>query len=441
MDFAALGNTCVVGLHWGDEGKGKIVDVLTEHFDVVVRYAGGANAGHTVRLGDQKFALHLIPSGIVRPNVLCVIGPGVVVDPPALAEEIAALEARGITVAGRLFVSSRAHVVMPYHKRQDQLSESTLGDDRRIGTTARGIGPCYADKMLRTSAVRMADLAQPDVLAARVPELVAQRNRLLAAAFDDRQPLDAGAVLAEYRRAADRLRPLVTDTTPLLHRWLRAGRRLLFEGAQGSLLDVDHGTFPFVTSSSCGVGGVLSGTGLPPRSVQTVVGVMKAYCTRVGAGPFPTELHDETGETIRRRGHEYGTTTGRPRRCGWFDAVAARYAVALSGTTEIALMHLDTLGTLPELRVCTEYRVGGAPLEMFSPELATLSAVEPVYETLAGWSDELSGVTRIEQLPPAARLYVERLEALLGASISLVSVGADRAATLHRAAARGAGGA
>jgi len=432
VDFASLGNTCVVGLQWGDEGKGKVVDVLTEHFDVVVRYSGGANAGHTVRLGDQKFALHLLPSGILRRGVTCVIAPGVVVDPEVLLAEIDGLVGRGVEVGRNLLLSSRAHVVMPYHKKQDRLSEGALGEERKIGTTARGIGPCYADKMLRSGAVRVEDLFKPEAFRAKVAEVVGQRNKVFAALFGDREPQDAVEIAADYLRMAERLRPFVTDTTPYLHECIAADRRMLFEGAQGTLLDVDHGTYPFVTSSNCGVGGVASGSGVPPRSVRSVVGVMKAYCTRVGGGPFPTEQVNATGQLIRERGHEYGTTTGRPRRCGWFDAVAARYCVALGGVTQIALMHLDTLGTLPEVRICTHYRLEGRTIEAFVPDCELLGRVEPVFETLAGWRGEISGVTSIEQVPVEARRYVERLEALLGAAITLVSVGADRKATLHR---------
>lgn len=438
MDYASLGNTCVVGLQWGDEGKGKIVDVLTEHFDVVVRYSGGANAGHTVRLGEQKFALHLLPSGILRRGVTCVIAPGVVVDPDVLIGEIDGLVGRGVEVGKNLLLSSRAHVVMPWHKKQDRLSEGALGDERKIGTTARGIGPCYADKMLRTAAVRVEDLYKPEQFRAKVAEVAAQRNKIFAALFGDREPLESRQISSEYLRFAERLRPFVTDTTPYLHDCISDGGRMLFEGAQGTLLDVDHGTYPYVTSSNCGVGGVASGSGVPPRCVKSVVGVMKAYCTRVGSGPFPTEQDNETGQLIRERGHEYGTTTGRPRRCGWFDAVAARYCVSLGGVTQVALMHLDTLATIPEVRICTGYRLEGRTIEHFVPDCDLLGRVEPVFETYPGWGGEISGITSIEQLPAEARRYVERLEGLLGAAITLVSVGADRTATLHRTSHSGA---
>mgnify|MGYP000050084113 CR=1 FL=1 len=432
MDFSALGNTCVVGLQWGDEGKGKIVDVLTEHFDIVVRYNGGANAGHTVRLGDERFALHLIPSGILRPGVRNVIGPGVALDPPALVAEIDGLTARGVAVGDNLVISNRAHVVMPYHRLADRLSERSLRVDRRIGTTARGIGPCYADKMLRSAAFRVADLLRPARFREHLADVLAERDRVLSALFPDAERLSAATIADEYLACGERLRPFVADATPILLNALRRGNRILFEGAQGMLLDIDHGTFPFVTSSHCGPNGVASGAGVPPQCVRSVLGVSKAYSTRVGAGPFPTELNDETAGIIRERGQEYGTTTGRPRRCGWYDAVAARYCVALGGVTQVAIMHLDTLGSLPEVRICCGYRVEGIMLDAFVPDADVLEHVEPVFETMPGWSGDISGVRRFEDLPIAAQRYVDRLEALLDAPITLLSVGADRSDTLHR---------
>jgi adenylosuccinate synthase len=436
MDFRTLGNTSVVGLQWGDEGKGKIVDLLTEHFDVVVRYAGGANAGHTVRLGGEKFALHLVPSGILRPGVLNVVGPGVVLDLEIICGEIEALRRRGIPVDRNLVISNRAHLVMPWHKRHDRLAEAGLAG-RKIGTTARGIGPCYADKMLRTAALRVGDLLRPDEFRARVAEIAAQRGRFFAALYHDQEPFDAGAIARECLNWAARLAPHITDTTIVLHDAVAAGRRILFEGAQGSLLDIDHGTFPFVTSSTCTAAGVAAGAGVPPAAIRSYVGVIKAYMTRVGGGPFPTEQDNPVGEQIRRRGHEFGTTTGRPRRCGWFDAFATRYSVDLCGITELALMHLDTLGTLPEVRVCTGYRHQGRPLPTFTPDVHVLQEVEPVYETLPGWEECGEDLRSYDGLPARARDYVERLESLLGVPITLVSVGADRTATLHRPTAAG----
>jgi adenylosuccinate synthase len=434
MDMRALGNTAVVGLQWGDEGKGKIVDLLTEHFDIVVRYAGGANAGHTVWIGDQKFALHLLPSGILRPDALSVIGPGVALDPEILTTEIEGLQARGVQVASNLMISDRAHLVMPHHKKHDRLAEASLGKTRRIGTTAKGIGPCYADRMMRTPAFRVRDLSDEPGFRERLARVVEERNKMFAALYSDDEPLDADAIAEAYLQYGEKLARYVTDTTPVLHEAWAAGKRILFEGAQGALLDINHGTFPYVTSSTCSAGGIAAGTGLPPKVVQSCVGVIKAYTTRVGSGPFPTEQDNAVGDEIRERGHEYGTTTGRPRRCGWFDAVAVRYGIALGGVTQIVVMHLDTLATLQEVRVCTGYRLHGEPLSFFNPDEAVLRDVKPVYETLPGWDAVTKDVSRIEDLPDNAQSYLDRLEALLGVPITLVSVGQARSATLHREA-------
>jgi len=432
MDFKSLGNTSVAGLQWGDEGKGKIVDLLTEHFDVVVRYAGGANAGHTVRIGDQKFALHLVPSGILRPGVVSVVGPGVVVDLETICGEMRALRERGIEVGRNLLISNRAHLVMPYHKQQDRLSEAQLGDDRKIGTTARGIGPCYADKMLRSSAFRVMELFKPAEFRAKLARVLADRNKAFAAVYPAFEPLTPEAIAEEYLRLGEELRPHVTDTTQVLHGALADKKRLLFEGAQGGLLDIDHGTFPYVTSSTCTAGGVAAGAGVPPSCIKTYLGVIKAYMTRVGSGPFPTEQTNATGDAIRVKGHEFGTTTGRPRRVGWFDAFATRYSVALAGITQLAVMHLDTLGIVDEVRICTGYKHQGRNLPMFTPDIDILSEVEPVYESLPGWSADIPPNAQFADLPKAAQKYVERIEQLLGASVTLVSIGAERTATLHR---------
>jgi len=432
MNFARLGHTSVVGLQWGDEGKGKIVDLLTAHFDIVVRFAGGANAGHTVRIGEQSFALHQIPSGILRPQVLSVIGPGTVLDLEILSEEIQRLRDKGIEVGRNLVISDRAHLVMPYHKKQDLLGEADLGATRKIGTTAKGIGPCYADKMLRTTALRVCDLYHPEQFRAKLNDIVNQRNRLFAALYGDAEPLDAGAIAQQWLGYAEALRSHVADTTLLLHERMARNDRVLFEGAQGGLLDITHGTFPYVTSSTCTAGGVAAGAGVAPSSIRDTIGVVKAYSTRVGSGPFPTELTDAVGDRIRERGHEYGTTTGRPRRCGWFDAFATRYGVILGGITQLCVMHLDTLGTFDEVRICTGYRHQGRELPLFTPDTYILDDVEPEYETLPGWESDLQDVRSFEQLPDAARRYVERLEALVGVPITLVSIGAERSATLHR---------
>lgn len=431
MDFHSLGNTSVVGLQWGDEGKGKIVDLLTEHFDAVVRYAGGANAGHTVRVGSEKFALHLVPSGILRPGVLNLIGPGVVLDIEILCGELDGLRQRGIAVGDNLQISTRAHLVMPWHKKQDRLSEAGLAD-KKIGTTAKGIGPCYAEKMLRSGALRAGDLADGAAFREKVTRLCDERNRLFAAMYGDSEPLNAKQIADQYLELGARLAPQLRDTTLTLHDAVARGDRILFEGAQGSLLDIDHGTFPFVTSSTCMAAGVAAGAGVRPTAIRSYIGVIKAYSTRVGSGPFPTEQDNATGNLIRERGHEYGTTTGRPRRCGWFDAFATKYSVDLCGITQLAIMHLDTLGTLPEVKVCTGYLHRGQPLKIFSPDIKVLNEVEPVYESLAGWPGDMSGVKSHDDLPAAARTYLDRLEELLCVPITLVSIGAERTATLHR---------
>ncbi len=438
MHFDRLGHTGVIGLQWGDEGKGKIVDLLTEHFDVVVRCAGGANAGHTVRHGDQSYALHLLPSGILRPGVMNIIGPGVVVDLKVLVGEIRGLRERGIEIGDNLKISDRAHLVMPWHQRQDRLSESGSSDEKKIGTTAKGIGPCYADKMLRTWAIRVCDLRDADAFRRRVEEIFKLKGALFGAMYGDDLSdwgsAEATQFIDEALTFAEMLAPHVVDTTPLLHRYLSDDSKVLFEGAQGSMLDVNHGTYPFVTSSACVAGGMAVGAGVGPSVIENVLGVVKAYSTRVGGGPFPTEQDNPTGDRIREVGHEYGTTTGRPRRCGWFDAAAVRYAIQLSGVTEVAVMHLDTLGALDEIKVCTGYRLNGAEIDGVPARADDLAAIEPLYESLASWGTLSAGIERYEQLPAAARQYVERLEALLGVPVTLVSIGPERSATLHRGA-------
>jgi len=434
IDTSGWGHTCVFGLQWGDEGKGKVVDLLTEQFDVVVRYSGGANAGHTVTIGEQKFALHLIPSGILRPDVLSVIACGVVVDPEVLLQEIEALRGRGVVVDDNLAVSDRAHLVMPYHKLQDSLSEAAAGEAGKIGTTARGIGPCYADKMYRTAALRVGDMYRPDYFRERLEAIVRHKNILLKALYGYGGTLDVEQIYESYMDYADRIRCYVRDTTALLHRQLAAGKRILFEGAQGTLLDVDHGTYPYVTSSSASAGGFATGSGVPASTVSTFLGVVKAYTTRVGGGPFPTELHDETGQYIRDRGNEYGTTTGRPRRCGWFDAFAVRYSASICGATQMAVMHLDTLSGLKEIKVCVGYELEGRRLDSFPAHPADLAAARPVYQSLEGWSEDISDATDFEQLPLQARRYIEALESFVGVPITIVSVGPERSQTLFRAA-------
>jgi len=431
MDFNKLGHTCVVGMHWGDEGKGKIVDLLTEHFDIVVRFNGGGNAGHTVVVGSEKFALHLLPVGILSPNKTAVVGPGVALDLAGIIDEIEKLAARGITIGDRLRISDRANLVMPWHKKQDNLSEAALGD-KKIGTTARGIGPCYADKMQRATAIRVVDLANPDRLRQKIERITQFKNTMFTALYNDREPLDNKAIADQYLGFADCLRGNVTDTTMFLYDAMQSGRRLLFEGANGTLLDVDHGTFPFVTSSTTSAIGVPAGAGVPAQTLKTCLGVTKAYTTRVGAGPFPSELNNDIGQYIRDRGHEYGTTTGRPRRCGWFDAVAARYSARLSGITQIAIMHLDTLTGLEQIGICTGYRTSAGTLPGFVSDSALMEQAEPVIEYMPGWKQELREARSIQQLPAETREYISRLETLIGVPISIVSVGPERTQTLMR---------
>ncbi len=430
MDVKDLGNACVVGLQWGDEGKGKVVDVLVPRFDFVVRYSGGANAGHTVVIDGQKFALHQIPSGILHPETTCLITCGAVIDPALLLGEVESLRGRGVKVADNLRVSDRAHLVFPYHRRQDQLAEQAALPGGKLGTTARGIGPCYADKVSRRWGIRVCELFNADRFRARVAEIVAHKNAYMAALYDVREPLDANAIASEYVQFAQQIRPHVCDTSAVLHEAARAGKRILFEGAQGALLDIDHGTYPFVTSASSGVGGVSSGAGVPPTCVQSIIGVVKAYTTRVGSGPLPTELHDQVGEAIRTRGAEFGTTTGRPRRCGWFDAVAVSYAAVTSGPTHLAVMHLDTLSGLDELKICIAYRKGDKTLNTLPADTYMLDEVEPVYESLPGWQEDIGHCRRVEELPAAARAYLDEISRRVGAPIFLVGVGPGREQTI-----------
>ncbi len=424
--------TCVIGLQWGDEAKGKIVDLLTEQHDIVVRYQGGANAGHTVVTGGQTFKLSLIPSGIFRPNVQCVVAAGVVLNPASLLDEIDRLIARGVQVGRNLMLSDRAHVIFPWHFEEDRFLNQEGAGGEAIGTTLRGIGPCYRDKVGRLHAIRLGDLYRPS-LRARIDEIARAKTQLLrcqATASSPAPTLDAAEIHRQYLAYAERLRPHVADTTAYLLDAVEAGKRLLFEGAQGSLLDVDHGTFPFVTSSNSSGVGVSAGSGVPGRHITKVIGVMKAYCTRVGGGPFPTEQDNATGQHIRDRGHEYGTITKRPRRCGWFDAVAARYTTRLSGVDALAVMLLDVLGELPELKICTAYELGGRRVTDFPSHVEDLRQVVPVYETLPGWQAEITAVRRMADLPTAARNYLDRLGRLLDRPVELVSVGPDREQTI-----------
>lgn len=427
--------TCVVGLQWGDEAKGKIVDLLGDRFDYVVRYNGGANAGHTVVANGKTFKLSLLPTGVIRPNVRSVIGNGVVVYPPKFLEEVGRLREGGIDPAGTLSLSDHAHVIFPYHMEEERLAES--GTDGKIGTTGRGIGPCYQDKVGRRFGVRVGDLLHADHLRDRLRYVVPFKNRLLKAFAnghaDTLKPLDADRVADEYLGYAETLRPFVTDTSRLLQDAFRDGKRVLFEAAQGSLLDVDHGTYPYVTSSSSLPSGIPGGAGVPTKAVQRVIGVVKSYTTRVGKGPFPTELDDGPdgiGERIRKVGREYGTVTGRPRRVGWFDAVAVRYTAALAGADEITVMLLDVLSGLPELKLCTAYDCGGDRTTHFPSDSFQLERCRPVYETIPGWTEDITAARNLSDLPAAARRYVDRVAELVGLPASVVSVGPDRAQTI-----------
>jgi adenylosuccinate synthase len=421
-------NLCVLGAQWGDEGKGKIVDLLTPRFSIVARYQGGHNAGHTVYVGGRKFVLHLIPSGILHPGVVCIIGSGVVIDPVALFAELDELAGMGIDVTGRLLVSDKAHLILPYHREMDILAEARRGE-RKIGTTSRGIGPAYEDKIARRG-VRVGDLSDqsPDgPLANAIRENVAARNRIVGD-----HAMDWQAVLDDLRRAHGRLQPLVADTSLYLHKAFQAGKRVMFEGAQGTLLDIDHGTYPFVTSSSATAGGAATGLGIGPRSIGAVLGVAKAYTTRVGSGPLPTELFDAMGERLRETGQEFGASTGRPRRCGWFDAVAVRYAARINGIDALAITKMDVLDGLETLQVCTAYRCGDQVLDEMPGDTAQLSACTPIYETLPGWRQPTQGMTRFEDLPAEARAYIKRLEEICGVPAAIVSTGSDRTHTIIR---------
>ncbi|MCL6502546.1 MAG: adenylosuccinate synthase [Pirellulales bacterium] len=423
--------TCVIGLQWGDEAKGKIVDLLTERHDIVVRYQGGANAGHTVVTGGQTYKLSLIPSGILRPAVQCVITGGVVVNPPTLLAEIDDLTNRGVPVAENLMISDRSHVIFPWHIVQDRLTEGCASNGEAIGTTMRGIGPCYSDKVGRAHAVRLGDLYRPG-LAERLTRIVEHKNALLAALAGNQgfAPFSAEQVHREYAHYAERLRPYVADTTTFLLDALEAGRNVLFEGAQGALLDVDHGTYPYVTSSNSSGVGITAGAGVPGRYLHKTIGVVKAYCTRVGGGPFPTEQNNEIGSHLRQRGNEYGTVTRRPRRCGWFDAVAARYAARVSGVDTLAVMLLDVLSELDEVKICTAYELNGRRLTSFPSHVDDLRQAVPIYETLPGWCQNISHARHLDELPKNALRYLARISEAVGRPVEIVSVGADRQQTI-----------
>lgn len=423
--------TCVVGLQWGDEAKGKIVDLLTPSHHFVVRYNGGANAGHTVVSGGKTYKFSLLPTGILHPHMTSVIANGVVVNPLRFFEEVETLRAAGVPIGDNLVVSDHAHLIFPYHLEEERLSEQ--GGDSAIGTTGRGIGPCYQDKVGRVHGIRVGELLHPAHLRQRLRTIVPRKNRLLRAYSAEAQQFDSDALCDDYLKHAASMRPFIANTHAILHQALAAGKSILFEAAQGSLLDVDHGTYPYVTSSNSSAAGVWSGSGVPARNLSRVIGVIKAYITRVGRGPFPTELNDGpdgVGERIRKTGREYGTVTGRPRRCGWFDAVAVRYTARLSGADELAVMLLDVLSDLDEIKICVGYELDGGRVEEFPGDAFLLDRCRPVYETLPGWKVNLNGARAVKDLPAAARRYVDRLAQILGLPVKIISIGPDREQTI-----------
>lgn len=419
--------TVLVGSQWGDEGKGKIVDILSEKFKIVARYQGGANAGHTVIIGDKQYILHLIPSGILRDDVICVIGNGVVIDPTALLEEIEILEKNGINVEGRLFISHNAHLIMPYHKLLDSISES---GDNKIGTTGRGIGPCYIDKFAR-KGIRIVDLLNRLELEKKIRSNLKEKNELLKKLYEH-DGLDVDAIVKEYLEFDRTIDKYIKDVPAFLNNALAEGKSVLLEGAQGTLLDIDHGTYPFVTSSSPTSGGACTGTGIPPTKINSVIGIVKAYTTRVGNGPFPTELTDEEGEKLRKIGSEFGATTGRPRRCGWYDAFLVAYSQMVNGLTSVAITKLDVLSEFEKIKVCMGYELNGKRLKSFPTAVDQLSEVTPVYEILDGWNEDISSCLSYDSLPAKTIEYLNFIESQSGINIDIISVGPKRKQTFYK---------
>lgn len=418
--------TVLVGSQWGDEGKGKIVDILSERYEIVVRYQGGANAGHTVQVGDQQFILHLIPSGILRKNVLCFIGNGVVIDPKALLDEIKLLEGMGINIEGRLFISHNAHLIMPYHKLLDSISES---GNSKIGTTGRGIGPCYIDKYAR-KGIKIVDLLDRKVLEEKIKFNIEEKNNLLKKVYN-LEELNVDAIIKEYIEFDKAIDPYITDVPTVLNNAIDEGKSILLEGAQGALLDVDFGTYPFVTSSNPTSGGASTGSGIPPTKISSVIGIVKAYTTRVGLGPFPTELLGEEGENLRKIGAEYGATTGRPRRCGWFDAFLLSYSRMINGIERAAITKLDVLSSFDQIKVCVAYEIRGKKLKSFPTDVNKLMNVTPVYETLPGWKTNLTTIKDYNDLPIEAKDYLQFISHTSGFEISIISVGPKRDQTIE----------
>jgi adenylosuccinate synthase len=427
IETIAMPVTIIVGAQWGDEGKGKIVDLISDEIDIVARYQGGANAGHTVVIGDKEYVLHLIPSGIFHKHVSCVIGNGVVIDPMALMDEIAMIKSFNIKIEGRLFISHNAHLIMPYHKQLDQIREQGAN---KIGTTGRGIGPAYIDKYMRVG-IRVVDLLDRKVLRDKLKSNIEEKNQLLSKVYGSAE-IDVDKIINEYEEFDKKIDPYVTDTSAFLNSALRKKKKILAEGAQGALLDVDHGTYPFVTSSNPTSGGACTGLGIPPTAVNNIIGIVKAYSTRVGNGPFPTECNDDTGERLRSIGHEFGATTGRPRRCGWLDMVSLKYSLEVNGIKEIALTKLDVLDEFDEINICTGYDADSRLLKSFPTDIQTLDRVRPVYRSYRGWKEKISDIKKYKKLPEPARKYIEAIEKMSGVPVSIVSVGARRDQTIQR---------
>ncbi len=416
-------NTCVVGLQWGDEGKGKIIDILAKDYDIIVRYQGGGNAGHTLIIDDEKFIFHLIPSGILHPDKKCVIGNGIVFDPRLFLDEVAGLSKRNISVNGNLFVSDRAHVVFPYHKKLDLLIEKQKGNSM-IGTTGRGIGPCYTDKVAR-DGIRVAELLHKEHFKEKLKKTVEEKNRLFVDLYKD-EPVSWEEIYEEYCVYAEKISPFVCDTVDLMAKAIDDNKKILFEGAQGALLDVDFGTYPYTTSSNASAGGVSPGIGVSPKQIHDIIGITKAYATRVGSGPFPTEIDGEQGEHIRKKGGEFGSTTGRPRRCGWFDAVAIRHSVRISGVDSLIVTKLDVLDDQETIRICTGYKNDKKVYHNFPADLDVLENCEPIYEEVSGWMEDTSNVRDVKDLPGKAMDYIRTIEEIIGLKVKMVSVGPER---------------
>jgi adenylosuccinate synthase len=433
MGLIKMGNVIILGSQWGDEGKGKIVDLFSDRFDIVARYQGGHNAGHTVFIGEKKFVLKLIPSGILRPGKQAVIGNGLVIDPAALLSEIDSLEAAGVPVTGCLFVSNRAHVLFPAHRMMEKMSEARPGRVS-IGTTSRGIGPCYEDKIARRG-IRIADLLDREFFRAQY-DSVMEEKVAIAKALGIYEQLDLRGIRDQYEIFAERIRPLVRDTAWLLNQAIREGKSVLFEGAQGTMLDIDHGTYPFVTSSNASAGGACTGTGVAPTRIQGVIGVSKAYVTRVGGGPFPTEALDDRGDHIRARGKEFGAVTGRPRRCGWFDAPLLRYTAVINGFDSIVVTKLDVLDDFDTIPVCVGYRNGTGEVLDMPPTVAEIAALQPVYECMPGWKSSTFGISSYDELPLKAKEYLAYLEHRTGVEVGCISTGPERNQTIVRAGSR-----